>query len=223
MNVLIAFLLAALLSAYGSLMLGLVNAAVIETALTKNRKAALWLAFGGVLPEIPYVLIAIWGVSYADVLQGYKSIITVAVGFIFILIGIRYVFIKNKPVTKKELSMELGGHNYLHKGFLLALANPQLIFYWLTWLLLIQTGMVTDLTDGLISLDFTGTYFYSSRLAFALGAVVGAFLVLLIYITLASKYKDKLLQIMGDKLTSIVGLVFIMLGILAVVKDVFLN
>lgn len=221
MNVLIAFLLATVLSAYGSLMLGLVNASVIETALTKNRKAALWLAFGGVLPEIPYVLIAIWGVSYADVLQGYKSIITVAVGLVFILIGIRYVFIKNKIAPIKEFKSDRGGHNYLYKGFLLALANPQLIFYWLTWLLLIQTGMVTDLTDGLISLDFTGTYFYSTRIAFALGAVFGAFLVLWIYVKLASRYKAKLIHIMGNKLTVIVGLVFMILGVLAIVKIFF--
>ena len=221
MNVLIAFLLATVLSAYGSLMLGLVNASVIETALTKNRKAALWLAFGGVLPEIPYVLIAIWGVSYADVLQGYKSIITVAVGLVFILIGIRYVFIKNKIAPIKEFKSDRGGHNYLYKGFLLALANPQLIFYWLTWLLLIQTGMVTDLTDGLISLDFTGTYFYSTRIAFALGALFGAFLVLWIYVKLASRYKAKLIHIMGNKLTVIVGLVFMILGVLAIVKIFF--
>ncbi len=221
MNVLIAFLLATVLSAYGSLMLGLVNASVIETALTKNRKAALWLAFGGVLPEIPYVLIAIWGVSYADVLQGYKSIITVAVGLVFILIGIRYVFIKNKIAPIKEFKSDRGGHNYLYKGFLLALANPQLIFYWLTWLLLIQTGMVTDLTDGLISLDFTGTYFYSTRIAFALGALFGAFLVLWIYVKLASRYKAKLIHIMGNKLTVIVGLVFMILGVLAIVKNFF--
>ncbi len=221
MNVLIAFLLATVLSAYGSLMLGLVNASVIETALTKNRKAALWLAFGGVLPEIPYVLIAIWGVSYADVLQGYKSIITVAVGLVFIFIGIRYVFIKNKIAPIKEFKSDRGGHNYLYKGFLLALANPQLIFYWLTWLLLIQTGMVTDLTDGLISLDFTGTYFYSTRIAFALGAVFGAFLVLWIYVKLASRYKAKLIHIMGNKLTVIVGLVFMILGVLAIVKIFF--
>jgi threonine/homoserine/homoserine lactone efflux protein len=221
LNVLIAFLLATVLSAYGSLMLGLVNASVIETALTKNRKAALWLAFGGVLPEIPYVLIAIWGVSYADVLQGYKSIITVAVGLVFILIGIRYVFIKNKIAPIKEFKSDRGGHNYLYKGFLLALANPQLIFYWLTWLLLIQTGMVTDLTDGLISLDFTGTYFYSTRIAFALGAVFGAFLVLWIYVKLASRYKAKLIHIMGNKLTVIVGLVFMILGVLAIVKIFF--
>lgn len=221
MNVLIAFLLATVLSAYGSLMLGLVNASVIETALTKNRKAALWLAFGGVLPEIPYVLIAIWGVSYADVLQGYKSIITVAVGLVFILIGIRYVFIKNKIAPIKEFKSDRGGHNYLYNGFLLALANPQLIFYWLTWLLLIQTGMVTDLTDGLISLDFTGTYFYSTRIAFALGALFGAFLVLWIYVKLASRYKAKLIHIMGNKLTVIVGLVFMILGVLAIVKNFF--
>lgn len=221
MNVLIAFLLATVLSAYGSLMLGLVNASVIETALTKNRKAALWLAFGGVLPEIPYVLIAIWGVSYADVLQGYKSIITVAVGLVFIFIGIRYVFIKNKIAPIKEFKSDRGGHNYLYKGFLLALANPQLIFYWLTWLLLIQTGMVTDLTDGLISLDFTGTYFYSTRIAFALGALFGAFLVLWIYVKLASRYKAKLIHIMGNKLTVIVGLVFMILGVLAIVKFFF--
>ena len=222
MNVIIAFLLSTVLSAYGSLMLGLVNASVIETALTKNRKAALWLAFGGVLPEIPYVLIAIWGVSYADVLQGYKSIITLAVGFIFMIIGIRYVFIKNETAPTKEVTNETGGHNYLYKGFLLALANPQLIFYWLTWLLLIQTGMVTDLTDGLIRLDFTGNYFYSTRIAFALGAVFGAFMVLWVYVKLASKYKDKLIHIMGNKLKVIVGLIFIGLGFLAVVKNMFI-
>jgi threonine/homoserine/homoserine lactone efflux protein len=222
LNLLIAFLVSTVLSAYGSLMLGLVNASVIETALTKNRKAALWLALGGVLPEIPYVLIAIWGVSYADVLQGYKSIITVAVGFVFILIGIRYVFIKNKTAPTKEVSTEIGGHNYLYKGFLLALANPQLIFYWLTWLLLIQTGMLTDLTEGLIRLDFTGTYFYSTRIAFALGAVFGAFTVLWIYVKLASKYKDKFIDILGNKLTVIVGVVFISLGVLALVKNIII-
>jgi threonine/homoserine/homoserine lactone efflux protein len=222
LNVIIAFLLSTVLSAYGSLMLGLVNASVIETALTKNRKAALWLAFGGVLPEIPYVLIAIWGVSYADVLQGYKSIITLAVGFIFMLIGIRYVFIKNETAHTKEVTNETREHNYLYKGFLLALANPQLIFYWLTWLLLIQTGMVTDLTDGLIRLDFTGNYFYSTRIAFALGAVSGAFMVLWVYVKLASKYKDKLFHIMGNKLKVIVGLVFIGLGVLAIVKNIFI-
>ncbi len=81
--------------------------------------------------------------------------------------------------------------------------------------------MVTDLTDGLISLDFTGTYFYSTRIAFALGAVFGAFLVLWIYVKLASRYKAKLIHIMGNKLTVIVGLVFMILGVLAIVKIFF--
>lgn len=70
--------------------MGLVNAAVIETAISRSEKSALWLAFGGVLPEIPYTLIAIFGTSYIAILEGYKMEMSIGMGIVFILIGLSY-------------------------------------------------------------------------------------------------------------------------------------
>ncbi|MBT8326680.1 MAG: LysE family transporter, partial [Bacteroidia bacterium] len=67
MDGVIALFVAGVLSFWGSLQLGLVNVAVIETAISKGRKPAIWLAIGGVLPEIPYTLIAIYGTTYIDI------------------------------------------------------------------------------------------------------------------------------------------------------------
>lgn len=220
MYILNAFVLAAALSAYGSLLLGLVNTAVIETTLSKSKKAALWLALGGVLPEIPYVLIAIWGVSYADILDQYKVAITITVGFIFLIIGSGYLFKKSNVKLKPTGSKKVGVWSYLSKGFLLALANPQLIFYWLTWLLLIRTGFIAEISGGVITFNFTGVYFYTSRIAFAIGAAFGAFLVLWAYVMLASRYKKQLLGIIGNRLNFAVGIIFMVLGVLTILKNV---
>lgn len=217
MEALIALGVAVFFSFIGSVLLGLVNAAVIETAINRSSKSALWLAFGGVLPEIPYTLIAIFGTSYIAVLENYKMEMSIVMGIVFILMGLSYMLKKKKSVKKQEVT-ETGALANFSKGFLLAIANPQLIFYWSGYLIVFQTG---TFTNGKPFFTFTDSVWDPTKWSFALGAAVGAFLILSIYIKLCSVYKDQLLNMIGDRISNIIGLVFIGMGLFTLLSNAF--
>jgi threonine/homoserine/homoserine lactone efflux protein len=215
LEVVIAFGVAVFFSFIGSVFLGLVNAAVIETAINRSEKSALWLAFGGVLPEIPYTLIAIFGTSYIAILEGYKMEMSIGMGIVFILIGLSYMLKKKKEV-KAQNSVQTGALANFSKGFLLAIANPQLIFYWSGYLIVFQTG---TFSNGKPFFTFTDSVWDPTKWSFAIGASAGAFLILFIYIKLSSIYKDQLVRLIGDKLSHIIGLVFIVMGLFTILSN----
>jgi threonine/homoserine/homoserine lactone efflux protein len=215
LEVVIAFGVAVFFSFIGSVFLGLVNAAVIDTAINRSEKSALWLAFGGVLPEIPYTLIAIFGTSYIAILEGYKMEMSIGMGIVFILIGLSYM-LKKKKEFKAQNSIETGALANFSKGFLLAIANPQLIFYWSGYLIVFQTG---TFSNGKPFFTFTDSVWDPTKWSFAIGASAGAFLILFIYIKLSSIYKDQLVRLIGDKLSHIIGLVFIVMGIFTILSN----
>jgi threonine/homoserine/homoserine lactone efflux protein len=216
LEILIAFGIAAFFSFIGSVFLGLVNAAVIDTAITKSEKSALWLAFGGVLPEIPYTLIAILGSSYVGVLENYKLQLSISMGIIFILMGTNYVIKKRKKVELAE-EAKIGAFPNFAKGLILAMANPQLIFYWSGYLILFQTG---TFTNGKPFFSFSDSPWDPTKWSFALGASAGAFLILFIYIKLSTIYKDQLTKLIGDKFSHIIGALFIGIGLFTIIKNV---
>jgi threonine/homoserine/homoserine lactone efflux protein len=215
LEVVIAFGVAVFFSFIGSVFLGLVNAAVIETAINRSEKSALWLAFGGVLPEIPYTLIAIFGTSYIAILEGYKMEMSIGMGIVFILIGLSYM-LKKKQEIKAQNVIQTGALANFSKGFLLAIANPQLIFYWSGYLIIFQTG---TFSNGKPFFTFTDSVWDPTKWSFAIGASAGAFLILFIYIKLSSIYKDQLVRLIGDKLSHIIGLVFIVMGIFTILSN----
>ncbi len=219
MEIVIAFGVAALLSFIGSVFLGLVNAAVIDTAIYRSEKSALWLAFGGVIPEIPYTLIAILGASYIEIMTQYKTQLSVAMGLIFLSMGLRYV-LKNNPKPQHKNMLETGALANFSKGFFLALANPQLIFYWSGYLIIFQTG---TFSNGKPFFTFNNSLLDPTKWGFALGASAGAFLILFIYTKLSSIYKEHLVRLIGNKLSYIIGGVFIVLGIITILKNFLPN
>jgi len=215
LEVFIAFGVAVFFSFIGSVFLGLVNAAVIDTAINRSEKSALWLAFGGVLPEIPYTLIAIFGTSYIAILEGYKMEMSIGMGIVFILIGLSYM-LKKKQEIKAQNVIQTGALANFSKGFLLAIANPQLIFYWSGYLIVFQTG---TFSNGKPFFTFTDSVWDPTKWSFAIGASAGAFLILFIYIKLSSIYKDQLVRLIGDKLSHIIGLVFIVMGMFTILSN----
>lgn len=221
MDGVIALLVAAVLSFWGSLQLGLVNVAVIETAISKGRKPAIWLAIGGVLPEIPYTLIAIYGVAYIDILKDYSALIGISVGVFLLAMGIYYYRRKSTIEIHPEHQLQqASSFKSFSKGFLLAMANPQLIVFWSGFLVLIQTGSLNIFTHKDTLIDFDALGWISPKLTFAFGAALGALGILLVYIKLSETYRDKLVLIVGDKLGKIVGVFFILMGLFAIVKNV---
>jgi threonine/homoserine/homoserine lactone efflux protein len=217
LNILIAFIVAAVISFVGSVLLGLVNMAVIETAITKSPKSALWLAFGGVLPEIPYTLIPLMATGLMVDLEPYKNYIGIAVGIIFMGMGALYLRQKKKKEESEfEDHHEIGAWPHFLRGFSLAISNMQLLFFWTTVILALDSFTPIE---GIFS-ESEGGPAIAAKFAFSLGAAAGAFLILYIYTRLASRYKKKLRRLIGEKLTIVVGGFFLLLGFITVLKNV---
>lgn len=220
MDAVIAFVVAAIISFWGSLQLGLVNVLVIETALRKGKNTANWIAVGGVIPEIPYTLLAIFGTSYLDILQNYKQTTGIIIGLILLAMGVYYILKKASVEEYDDDNQPTSKLKPLLKGMALAFANPQLILFWSGILILIQTGSLNVFGNRKVLIDFNAPGIFSPKIMFALGAAFGALAILLIYIKLSDIYRDKLLTLLGNKLGKIVGYFFILLGLFVIFKNV---
>jgi len=202
MNELLAFVIAIALSFWGSLQLGLVNVQVIHTALTKNKKHALIMAVGGALPEIIYATLAILAV---DKLKNYQTIIDklgLVIVLVFFALGMYFLV---KKVTVVHERKTAGGD--FKTGFFLAMINPQLIIYWT--IMFMYVGEYVNLEKGT---------FLPPKIFLVLGTAVGAFLALYFFIVIAIRYKSVILNKMGGKLDKIIGVVFLVLGTIELVK-----
>lgn len=220
MDFIIAFIVAAVISFWGSLQLGLVNVAVIDTTLTKGGKFALLLAIGGVLPEIPYTLFAIHGAEYLSRLQEHQEKLGIIIGTIMLLLGLYYFFKKSKEIGKETSTTKYAKTGAFSKGLVLAMLNPQLIFFWSGILILLETGSfnIFDHKDKLI--NFSADDLISPKWSFAFGAATGALCILIIYIFLARRYRNKISTALSTKLNKLVGLFFILIGIVSIVKNI---
>lgn len=215
MEVIGAFLVAAAASFYGSVVLGILNTAVIETALNENRRNAILVAIGGVIPEIPYTLIPLFFAHKLASIEAQTTIIGIIVGCILLAYGGYIIYSSYQEKEAKKTIYKEDSKNPLVKGMLLGFLNPQLIFFWSAVIVLIESGTFNVFGREIVSLTSL-----HSKIAFALGASSGALLILVIYARVASKYRDKLLNLIGSKLNMIVGLFFIIFGLIVIIKNV---
>ena len=205
MNELIAFVVSFALSFWGSLQLGIVNVQVIHTTLHHHRHQAIMIAVGGVIPEFIYTLIAIYSVdllSQNEQLFQFLQYLVVPV-----LIGIGLFMILKK--SHKEIKPVTFTGSFV-KGFVLASLNPQLITYWIAWLLVIHDYV-----------DFESYVILSPKIAFAIGASAGAFAMLRLFIFLTERYKPFINKWLKVDINKVMGAVFILVGIFVIIKNVF--
>ena len=205
MNEILAFIMAAAISFWGSLQLGPVNVCVIQTALSQGKRQALIVATGGALPEIFYASLAVWG---ANIIEQYPIILNLFGWLVITLLlgsGIYYFF---KPYQEKMIKPSAGAG--FMKGFMLAIFNPQLFPFWLAVLVYIK-GYV----------DFRNGSLISPYVTFVIGTCVGAWLLLFLFTKLAISYKEKLTKILRSNLNKIVGSLFIILALIELIRKIF--
>lgn len=205
MHTLYILFFASLASFIGSLQLGPVNLYVIDVTLNKSKKSALWVSFGGCLPEFIYCAFAVYS---GNLFLNNKFIFLLfKIGLISILLGLAcfYFFKKHKKVS---LSANINTNSftnytkYFIKGFGLALFNPQLIIYWLFVLVYFN------------SINFLTIKTNLHKLAYVLGAGVGAFLLLITIIFTINKYKVKLINYLNNKYYyKLLGALFVLIAI----------
>lgn len=181
-------------------MAGIVNVNVIYCALHQSKRHAKWMALGGVLPELLYSGIAIFGVEMVRTNHALFDKLKFAVVPIMIAMGIYFLFTKSDPDKIKE---DTSKHSAFYKGVVLAMLNPQLITFWFGWLLIAYNF-----------LEFGNYSFISPKITFILGTAVGAYITLRIFIYITVRNRERILNWMRFPINVLIGWILIGIGIL---------
>lgn len=201
---LLFFLTVCLISFLGSLHPGPVNLAVVQTTLGQSRRAGLWLALGGSLPEVAYSSIAAGGLMLIPADSDWLNWLNYAA--IPIMLGAGIAAFRQEPFVQAG-SGEIKTVDYqsivvkypFWKGMALAATNPQLLPFWSAVWLSLRGTMMTP-TDKLMS----------SAWVFAVGTATGAFVLLLAVVWVADRYRQQVGQYLnGHWLNRLTGGLFI--------------
>ncbi len=183
-TLLIIFFASSLISFFGSLQLGPVNLFVIDAALYKSKKAALLVAFGGVLPEIVYCSLAVLSGNFIQETIFFQVYFKIFFILVLIVLGFYFMLKKSKQVVLGAHDFKKSERNvhYTIKGFSLAIMNPQLLPFWVIVLGYFNTSEKLRITN-----------FYE-KISFILGSAFGAFLMLIVLMQIVLKFKDQILD-----------------------------
>jgi threonine/homoserine/homoserine lactone efflux protein len=206
MKLILIFLVTCWVSAAGSLQLGPVNVAVIRASITRSLSVAMWVALGGCLPEILYGLVALHGVMFFEEHPRIFQFLQWAIVPVLWLAG-AIVLLRPPPPAQMVEWRKPSRRLAVVEGLVLALFNPQLLAFW-----------------ALVLLQFQNTNFLkinqlSHQIAFLLGTSCGAMGILGVWAWLARRYREPILQrLRGNRLHQLIGLLFILLGVVQLVK-----
>jgi hypothetical protein len=147
------------------------------------------VALGGVLPEFIYCALAVYANEF--LLQNTTVNYIFNVLFIALMLCISAVlwFKKHTPVVVQH-DVEISNttaFSYVFKGFSLAMLNPQLLPFWI----MVQ---VYFNSTHLLQLQTT-----THKLAYIVGAGLGALVLLISLATLVYKYKTKVVTLLNNK------------------------
>ena len=202
-----------------SVMVGPVFFVLLETSITKGIRAALALDIGVFISDILYILFAL---SFVDQITSINSgenklIFGFIGGSIFIIYGTFYFFKKSKMAdltleaenTSKEVAAAPKDYLLLGlKGFILNIANPAVIFYWLS-ILSLAAQSVPDNTKNpntwilLFISILLGTYFSIDVLK----------------VFTAKRLRTLVNQNLLNALNILIGLIFFLTGIFQIIKN----
>ena len=202
-----------------SVMVGPVFFVLLETSITKGIRAALALDIGVFISDILYILFAL---SFVDQITSINSgenklIFGFIGGSIFIIYGTFYFFKKSKmadlTLEAENTSKEVGAapKDYLLlglKGFILNIANPAVIFYWLS-ILSLAAQSVPDNTKN----PNTWILLFLSIL---LGTYFG---IDILKVFTAKRLRTLVNQNLLNALNILIGLIFFLTGIFQIIKN----
>jgi threonine/homoserine/homoserine lactone efflux protein len=200
-EVILSFLLAALISFLGSLQPGLLNMGVLYTGYHQSKTEAIKMAIGGVGPEIIYSSVAVMLYLKAAKYEYLKDLLSLFFIPLLFLAGV-YLF---KKKVQEGAPPSLKKNNFKN-GFLIGLVNPLLIPFWLIWVQqVVQRGCIK--LDTLIS-----------QIAFVTGTAFGALLLLLMVAFFTFKYMSTLHKVLKGEINKVLGIICIILAFVEIFR-----
>ncbi len=201
---LLLFLLVSVISFAGSLHPGTVNLAVVQTTLNQSRRAGLWLALGGSLPEIAYSALAAGGLMLIPINASWTVIMSYAP--IPVLLGAGIATLRQKPFVLNALTTK-NIHFPFWKGVALGGTNPQLLPFWSAVWLFLSGHMLVPAGQ------------HASQWVFALGTAAGAFGLLVLVVWLADRQRQRIVQyVNGPWINRLTGGMFIGMALWQLVR-----
>lgn len=198
------FLLVASVSFVGSIQIGAVSMAVIQTTLSRSRSAGIWVALGGSIPEFIFSFIALKGLLFLQQNQSIIDWLNMLIIPIFLLLGL-YNFFQKEPDSDEEVIMETSKNFDFAKGFSLGMINPQLLPFWFFSLIYISKHFSINTL--------------SAKYAFVLGTGVGAFAILVVFAQLTHHYHLSIKKILKKyPINRLMAFIFISLALIQAIK-----
>lgn len=200
----ILFLVVAVISFVGSIQIGAVSMAVIQTTLSRSRSAGIWVALGGSISEFIFSFIALKGLLFLQQNQSIIDWLNLLIIPIFLLLGL-YNFFQKEPANDEDVIIETSKNFDFAKGFSLGMLNPQLLPFWF------------------FSLVYISKYFsintLSAKYAFVLGTGVGAFAILVLFAQLTQRYNVRIKKVLKNySINRLMAFVFISLALIQAIK-----
>ena len=161
-----------LISFAGSIQLGAVNLAVVQTTLNRSFSAGILVAVGGSIPEFIYSFLALKGLFFVQKNQFILDILNFTIIPVFLVMGVNNLFRKDTNIEKYTTTTTAKNFDFI-KGFSLGMLNPQLLPFWFFILIYLSKSFAIS------SL--------SEKYAFVLGTGFGAFGILAIFGSSLSK------------------------------------
>ena len=181
----------------GTILLGLINLAVIKTTVDQHARAGLEFAVAASLIEILQAVLALcFGAFISSFRQAYLAF-EMLIASVFIPLGA--AFWLRRPAIPTESDKVSRGSPFVG-GLLIALLNPQAVPFWI-------------LATSIISQTLGDQFFDSALVIFLSGVALGRFAALCGFVMASHLLKARLQQ-SGMAINRLVGIVLLAIGIL---------
>ena len=194
------FIVAFILSAVGSMPIGLITLTIAQRTLEKGSKAGVGVALGATFPEFFYTFSALISLDYLTLESAIEAKIKVASIFLFFALGLYYWF---KKTTSSHIQEPKSNRDFFI-GFMTASMNVLIVPFWVFIAIWLQSyGFAFD--------DNT------CILVFSLGSALGALLIFYAYVILAESVlkKSDYINFYANK---IIGGLFLALAVLQIIQ-----
>ena len=204
------FIITFIISFLGSIHPGPLNLSVIQITLRKNMALGLFMALGGIIPEIIYGYLAVEGVMIFEKYSLIFQIMKWAVVPILLIMGYLELTKKKKSKTVNDYAFEeITSERWqtISKGFFLSLFNPQLLPFWIVVLVNYQNYNLLKISV------------LSDKIWFILGTSTGAFALNYVYARIASVKREQIFGLLNqNKFEQMIGWTFVGMGVLQIIK-----
>ena len=207
------FFIASVISFLGSVQAGPLNLYVLNTALNKNRQTAIYVAIGGIIPEIIYCSLALIALSKINQFQALMHVLKIVFAIILIILAVMLWFKKSKTTEVVAPSVSNDKSPILKSvstGFVIAGFNPQLFPFWLFVLISLNASFECEVIS------------WDEKVSFCLGTAFGAFCLQYMLILLSEKFSTRLKKIVAYKyFYKIIAVFFVCLVTQQIVQQLY--